>query len=349
MPVWIVPGMADNVVALPLGYGRRAAGRVGNGCGFNTYLLRDSAAPDFDRGLTMEPNGGHYLLATTQEHGSMEDRPLVREADLEEYRAHPDFAKEMAEVPPLKSMYPDHEYVGQQWGLAIDLQVCTGCSTCVVACQAENNISVVGKKRVLRGREMHWMRVDRYFVGEREAPRAAFQPMPCQQCEGAPCEAVCPVAATSHSKKGGLNDMVYNRCIGTRYCSNNCPFKVRRFNFFNYHEDFTELEKMSQNPDVTVRMRGVMEKCTYCIQRINRGLRQAKLQGLDKAPDGSITPACAQACPAGAIVFGDIRDPESRVSKVKESERNYVLLEELNIRPRTSYLARVNNPGREHS
>ena len=321
--------------------------RIGTGTGFNAYLLRDSSAPYFDAGLVSTRTGGTHLLATSQEHGSMENRPLVLEATVDEYQKNPRFAQEAVEHPPLRSVFTEHEYVGQQWGMTINLNVCTGCSTCVVACQAENNIPVVGKERVLRGREMHWIRIDRYFAGDEETAEAVQQPMMCQQCQNAPCEPVCPVAATVHSRDGGLNDMVYNRCIGTRYCSNNCPFKVRRFNFFNYHEDFTEVEKMQQNPDVTVRMRGVMEKCTYCLQRINSARRQMKLSGAARIPDGTITPACAQACPVDAIVFGDVNDPESRVSRLKARDMNYALLAELNVKPRTSYLARLRNPNPE--
>jgi len=347
MPVWPMPGMADYVVAVSLGYGRTHSGRIGTGTGFNAYLLRDSSAPYFDAGLVSTRTGGTHLLATSQEHGSMENRPLVLEATVDEYQKNPRFAQEAVEHPPLRSVFTEHEYVGQQWGMTINLNVCTGCSTCVVACQAENNIPVVGKERVLRGREMHWIRIDRYFAGDEETAEAVQQPMMCQQCQNAPCEPVCPVAATVHSRDGGLNDMVYNRCIGTRYCSNNCPFKVRRFNFFNYHEDFTEIEKMQQNPDVTVRMRGVMEKCTYCLQRINSARRQMKLSGAARIPDGTITPACAQACPVDAIVFGDVNDPESRVSRLKARDMNYALLAELNVKPRTSYLARLRNPNPE--
>jgi molybdopterin-containing oxidoreductase family iron-sulfur binding subunit len=276
----------------------------------------------------------------------MEGRAVFREANLEEYRQHPGFAKEMdVKSPPLESLWSEHSYKeGYQWGLTIDLNACTGCNACVTACQSENNIPIVGKEQVSKGREMHWIRVDRYFTGPEEDPnpQTVFQPIPCQQCENAPCEQVCPVAATAHDSEG-LNMMVYNRCIGTRYCSNNCPYKVRRFNFFNYTKDTPEVQSLAYNPDVTVRSRGVMEKCTYCTQRINAARIDAKLQGRDIA-DGDIRTACEQACPSQAITFGNIRDPDSRVSQMKKQDRDYVMIGELNNKPRTSYLANVRNP-----
>lgn len=276
----------------------------------------------------------------------MEGRPIVREATLDEYRKHPEFAREMVEHPPLKSLWEEIDYSkGYQWGMAIDLNACIGCNACVVACQSENNVPVVGREQVQKGREMHWLRIDRYFNGDPQNARMVHQPVACQHCENAPCEQVCPVAATVHDAEG-LNTMVYNRCIGTRYCSNNCPYKVRRFNFFNFTKDMPETIQMAQNPDVTVRSRGVMEKCTYCTQRINRSRRDAKLAGVG-LKDGDVVSACQQTCPTGAIIFGDVNDPNSEVSKVKQRNRSYELLAELNVKPRTSFLARIRNPNPE--
>ncbi len=346
VPVFVLPGQADGSVALALGYGRTAAGRVGDGVGVDAYLLRHSAAPDFDGGLSLTKIKGAHELSQTQEHWSMEGRDLIREATLAAYREDPGFAGEKHDPEKSHQLFPSHDYTqGPQWGLAIDLGSCIGCNACAVACQSENNIPVVGKEQVSRGREMHWLRIDRYFSGTPDDPEVAFQPVPCMHCENAPCEQVCPVAATVHDRDG-LNAMVYNRCIGTRYCSNNCPYKVRRFNFFNYTKDTPELMKMAMNPDVTVRSRGVMEKCTYCVQRISEARIAAKRDGREVA-DGEIKTACQQTCPTDAIVFGDVLDPQSTVSQWKQSERDYVLLGELNNRPRTSYLARVRNPNPE--
>jgi len=341
IPVCIVPGLADATVVLTLGYGRMNAGRVGTGVGFDTYKLRTAGALGFTSGLSLARTGRVHRLVTTQEHGSMEGRDLVRELTHSTTgQAHK--GGHGGESAP--ALYPEPSWdAGHQWGMTIDLNTCVGCNACMVACQAENNVPVVGKTQVGKGREMHWIRVDRYFAGEPGAnPRVAFQPVPCMHCEQAPCEQVCPVAATVHDREG-LNVMVYNRCLGTRYCSNNCPYKVRRFNFFNFTKNTPEILKLVQNPDVTVRARGVMEKCTYCTQRINAAKLTARLAGRALG-DGDVRPACQQACPAGAIEFGDLRDPQSRVVRLKQDPRNYALLEELNTRPRTTYLARIRNP-----
>jgi len=353
MPVFIVPGQPDQSVTVFLGYGRRMAGRVGNASEqsqqFNAYLLRTSDAPWFGSGLEITKTGERYLLATTQDHHAMEGRHPARVATLTQYIADPAVIEHMAHTPPRTlTLYPDKEYTGNKWGMAIDLTSCTGCGACVVACTAENNIPVVGKEQVNRNREMHWIRVDHYFTGDIDRPEsvtAVHQPMPCQQCENAPCEVVCPVAATTHSSEG-LNDMVYNRCVGTRYCSNNCPYKVRRFNFLLYADWYTESYYPLRNPDVTVRSRGVMEKCTYCVQRINHARIDAKKEDRD-IRDGEIVTACEAVCPAEAIVFGNLNDANSRVSKLKAQERNYGVLEDLNTRPRTTYLAALRNPNPE--
>jgi len=394
-PIWVQPGMADYSIGLALGYGRSRVGRVGHGAGFDVYPLRTTGAMNFGLGATVRKTGQTYPISSTQGHWSMEGRPIIREANLEQYRQHPKFAKRMGveETPVVKSLYPNPfdllKPTGlHQWGMSIDLNKCVGCSACMMACQSENNVPIVGKDQVNRGREMHWLRIDRYYSGRDfnsrdeffatfnseykqqfanwiEEPQVVMQPMLCQHCEAAPCENVCPVNATSHDQEG-LNVMTYNRCVGTRYCSNNCPYKVRRYNFFDFNkrpinghklylgplanrpEDEWDLLKMSKNPDVTVRMRGVMEKCTFCVQRIE----QAKIAQKTKAgasgdvvvPSGTFTTACAQACPADAIVFGNLNDEESRVSKLKKLDRDYPVLESLYTRPRTTYLARVRNP-----
>ncbi len=366
MPAYVLPGQAAGSVAVALGYGRQAAGSVGGdvsqgvaAVGADTYRLRTSDALDFDGGLTIKPTGQPYSLATTQDHHAIDlvglrardarVGELIREATLEHYRKHPEFAEHSGEHPPMAALWEEPSFSGHRWGLSIDLSKCIGCGACAVACQAENNVPVVGREHVRQGREMHWLRVDRYFVGDPERPRANHQVVLCQQCENAPCEQVCPVAATMHNREG-LNDMVYNRCIGTRYCSNNCPFKVRRFNFFNYHKNLeepaNELLKMVNNPQVTVRGRGVMEKCTYCVQRIEVAKIEAKNQRRPIA-DGEIRTACQQVCPSGAIVFGDLSDRASGVSRRQASDRAYSLLAELNIKPRTRYLAKIRNPNAE--
>jgi molybdopterin-containing oxidoreductase family iron-sulfur binding subunit len=352
LPVWILPGMADGVVALTLGYGRQRAGRIGSEVGFDTFKVRASRAPGFDSGVTLSKLGRTYPLSGTQDHGSMEGRPIVRESTVTELRSATKEEGEgrtgalgvFEEKPEHFSLWTEHSYdKGHQWGMTIDLNTCIGCNACMVACQSENNVPVVGKDQVARHREMHWLRIDRYFSGEPSGnPEVVFQPVPCMQCEDAPCEQVCPVAATVHDGEG-LNVMVYNRCIGTRYCSNNCPYKVRHFNFYNFTKDTPDVLKLAMNPDVTVRARGVMEKCSYCVQRINRAKIDTKLAGRELR-DGDVQTACQQACPASAIEFGDIRDASSRVAKAKADPRNYALLEELNTKPRTTYLAKVRNP-----
>jgi len=352
-PVWIQAGHPDNAVSVFLGYGRRRAGRVGTGAGFDFYPLRSSVNPWFSSGLKIQKAEGHYVLASTQGYQTMETqngdtRPLVRTRSLEEYRHEPDFAQE--EKPPASlTLYPgyqaQYEKEPYEWGMVIDLNRCVGCNNCIVACQSENNIPVVGKEQCNKGRHMHWLRVDVYYQGDRDHPKAYFQPVPCMQCENAPCELVCPVGATVHSTEG-LNDMVYNRCVGTRYCSNNCPYKVRRFNFLLFQDWQTPQYKMMRNPNVTVRSRGVMEKCTYCVQRISHHRIDAERENR-KIADLELETACQQSCPAGAIVFGNINDPNSQVSRLKAKNRNYSLLDDLNTRPRTTYLAEIRNPNSE--
>ncbi|MEY2429356.1 MAG: hypothetical protein QOJ40_2241, partial [Verrucomicrobiota bacterium] len=391
-PIWVQPGFANYSLGLALGYGREKSGRVGRNVGFNAYPLRTTEAENFAVGATLKTTGKTYVIACTQDHWSMEGRPIIREANLQQFRDHPNFAKSMnMEEPPAGDtpLYPnpfdDLKKSGlHQWGMSIDLNLCVGCSACMMACQSENNVPIVGKDQVKRGREMHWLRIDRYYAGppakrdfidtfHTEAkqqfeqwiddPQVVTQPMLCQHCESAPCENVCPVNATVHDQEG-LNLMVYNRCVGTRYCSNNCPYKVRRFNYFDYtkrplnalywgpfghrKEDEWDMIKMIKNPDVTVRMRGVMEKCTFCIQRIEQAKIAQKVKAGASAdvivPKDSFTTACAQACPAGAIVFGNLKDPDSRVSKLKQQERDYTVLEFLLTKPRLTYLAKVRNP-----
>jgi MoCo/4Fe-4S cofactor protein with predicted Tat translocation signal len=349
-PVWIQVGHPDNSISVFLGYGRRRAGRVGTGAGFDMYQLRTSATPWIASGVAIRKTGGTYKLASTQGYQTMDTptgtRPLVRTASIEEYRKEPEFAREEEPAKEL-TLYKPYPYAAEPyaWGMTVDMNACVGCNNCIVACQSENNIPVVGKEQTVLGRHMHWLRVDSYFQGDRANPKAYFQPVPCQQCENAPCEVVCPVGATVHSSEG-LNDMVYNRCVGTRYCSDNCPYKVRRFNFLLFQDWETSQYKMMRNPDVTVRSRGVMEKCTYCVQRINEHRIDSEREDR-KIADGELQTACQQSCPADAIVFGNINDPNSRVSKLKAQPRNYSLLGDLNTRPRTTYLADIRNPNPE--
>jgi Fe-S-cluster-containing dehydrogenase component len=346
-PVWILPGQPDDVVTLHLGYGRTRAGSRGtstadNPVGFNAYQLRTSNAL-WSAVAEIKRTAEFYQLACTQAHASMEGRELIRSATLDDYRNRPEFAKREADKPHDQiSMYPGWNYDKYAWGMSIDTGTCMGCNACVVACQSENNIPVVGKQEVMHAREMHWVRIDRYLEGDGSR---TFQPVPCMQCENAPCELVCPVEATTHSDEG-LNEMTYNRCVGTRYCSNNCPYKVRRFNFFEYGNFDQPLLKLQHNPEVTVRSRGVMEKCTYCVQRITGAKIESEKENR-RVADGEITPACQQACPVQAIVFGDINDPNSRVSKLKGEATDYGMLAELNTRPRTTYLAKIRNSNPE--
>ncbi len=393
LPIFILPGQVAGLITLLMGYGRSAAGIVGDQIGFNVYPLRRAESLWSATGAKVSATGAKHQLVTAQDHHMMESDvgkaqtqkrlpELVREYRIEEYNDDPKGVHHVVHLPTLQSLWQDPQYGPHRWAMAIDLGGCIGCNACVVACQAENNIPVVGKQEVEMGREMHWLRIDRYFRGENpEEARIAFQPVMCQHCELAPCESVCPVAATVHDSEG-LNVMVYNRCIGTRYCSNNCPFKVRRFNwFFNHHGPrhprslkqgtvgfpnwkqpsmtpqklLNDIQKMQHNPEVTVRSRGVMEKCTFCIQRISKEKIRAKNEwvGSDaatrgetyKIADGTITTACQDACPTSAIHFGDLGDPKSAVSQLRKDPRSYALLAQLNVKPRVEYLARVTNPG----
>ena len=337
-PVLVSPGQADGCVSLTYGYGRTRAGRVGTGVGYDAYAIRPVQAAWFASG-TLTKTSDRHSLVTTQQHHDMAGRDIVRVTTLQKLTDKPQESHEEHELLP---MYPEHQYTGNAWGMVIDQTACIGCNACVVACQAENNVPVVGKDQVARGREMHWLRVDRYYHGEPANPETYFQPMMCVHCEVAPCEVVCPVAATVHDSEGTSN-MVYNRCVGTRYCSNNCPYKVRRFNFLQYSDETTPSLKLLRNPDVTVRSRGVMEKCSYCIQRIDLARIAAKKEGR-LVQDGEVMTACQQACPTNAIVFGNLNVSPSKVRELKESPLNYGVLAELNTRPRTTYLTRVANP-----
>lgn len=373
--VWVQPGLVDNSVQLTLGWGRNSAGRYGNGRGFDVGALRSAASLGFVDGAKVTPSGKTYDLVQTQDHHNMEGRPIALDATLDKvdekytsYRDNPEFTKFKSPTPKTLPLWDPVQYTGHKWGMAFDLNACTGCSACVVACTSENNVAFVGKDQVYRGREMHWIRIDRYFTddnfdGDNAAddfdpiqgeslpsnPPVVFQPMACVHCEEAPCENVCPVNATAHSQEG-LNDMAYNRCIGTRYCANNCPYKVRRFNYLNWrgemYGEMPETEKMQFNPNVTVRMRGVMEKCSYCVQRIEEGKIAARRDGRTLGGNDVIT-ACQQACPSEAIVFGDLNDPNSKVAKWHKADRSYAVLADIGTRPRTAHLGKVRNPNKE--
>jgi molybdopterin-containing oxidoreductase family iron-sulfur binding subunit len=341
VPIWVLPGQAADCVTLPLGFGRRAGSPVAVGVGFDAYVARRSGAQWVAAGGALHKADETVPLATVQHHDMVAGRDLIREGSLADFLKDPDFLKHHETD---ESLYPGYHYVGYAWSMAINLNSCIGCQACVAACQAENNIPVVGKDQVLAGREMHWLRIDRYYSGPPDAPETHFEPMPCMHCENAPCEVVCPVHATVHDSEG-LNVMVYNRCVGTRFCSNNCPYKVRRFNFFSYTTREDRLAE-SWTPEVTVRDRGVMEKCSYCIQRVRAAQIDADRENR-AVRDGEIVTACQQACPTQAIVFGDKNDRESAVSKRKASPLDYTLLAELNTRPRTSYEAEIRNPNPE--
>ncbi len=343
VPMWISPGQPDDVITIHLGYGRTRAGRIGTGLGYNAYDVRTSGAMWSGAG-ELTKTGGTTGIASTQIHFNMEGRDILRVWDLEQFNANPKIGHQHDHYPD--SMYPRYEYTGNKWGMTIDLNSCVGCNACVIACQSENNIPVVGREQVERSREMQWLRIDAYYGGDVNNPTGPhFQPLLCQQCELAPCETVCPVHATVHSAEG-LNDMVYNRCVGTRYCSNNCPYKVRRFNFLLYQDWDTPQYKLMRNPEVTVRSRGVMEKCTYCTQRIASARIEAEKDGR-RIRDGEIVTACQSVCPADAIVFGDLNDESSQVAQHKKDHRNYNLLNELNTQPRTTYLASLKNQNKE--
>jgi MoCo/4Fe-4S cofactor protein with predicted Tat translocation signal len=345
LPAHIQPGLHDDVLSVPVGYGRTAAGKVGNNIGLNSYEFVTFAkgTPIYSGAPVEIKNTGHrYELANPQGHHTMDGRQIVVEATLKEYLKNPAAGKI---TPHVFSMWSGHAYNGHKWGMAVDLNTCTGCNACVVACQSENNIPVVGKKYVIQGREMHWIRIDRYYVGDPADANVVFQPLTCQHCDNAPCESVCPVAATVHNSEG-LNDMIYNRCVGTRYCSNNCPYKVRRFNWFNYAKLIEKPTHLALNPDVTVRVRGVMEKCTFCVHRIKEGKSKAKLEKRE-LKDGDVKTACQQACPADAIIFGDINNPDTQVSKLFKDPRGYGLLEELNTAPNVRYMSKIRNNDKE--
>ncbi len=356
-PVWIVPGHADGAITLDYGYGSIRSGKVARGTGFDVHPLRTVVAGDVLYDAAIEKTGRKVRIATTQAHHALSTdlkegggaaRDIIRSGTIAQYASNPDFADHAGrELEGGPTLYPEWKYPGYAWGMVIDTNVCTGCGICNIACQAENNISIVGKDQVLVGREMHWIRMDHYYKGDPDDPdlEQYNMPVPCMHCENAPCEPVCPVEATSHSDEG-LNDMTYNRCVGTRYCANNCPYKVRRFNFLAYSDFETESYKAMRNPDVTTRSRGVMEKCTYCVQRINASRIQSEIEGRP-IRDGEVVPACAQACPTEAIVFGNINDKSSEVARLRGEPLGYGLLAELNTAPRTTYLGALKNPNPE--
>ncbi len=348
-PAYIQPGHADEAVTVALGYGRTVAGKLAKGVGFNAAALRDSASPWFARGVNLARTSRTIRFGITQDHWDMEGRDPVIVATLAEFHKEGSHVNEKLEQQrrPLETIHEPVDYSQQpyKWAMAIDLSKCSGCNACVVACVSENNIPIVGRENVRIGREMQWLRLDRYYEGPVEDPEVVVQPVMCMHCEAAPCEYVCPVNATVHSDEG-LNEMVYNRCVGTRYCNNNCPYKVRRFNFLDYHKEPSHVDKMATNPDVTVRSRGIMEKCTYCVQRIERKRIDARVEGR-KIADGEIVTACQQVCPTGAIDFGSLNDPGARVTALHADPRRYNLLHEIGTRPRTAYLARIRNPNPE--
>jgi molybdopterin-containing oxidoreductase family iron-sulfur binding subunit len=339
-PIIVQPGQSKGVLSLALGYGR-ATGAVARGVGVNGFplLAVDSPTPQLRLGAKLTNAHARVRLPMTQAHHRMEGRDLVRSFSPEQYAAE---VKQPRRKLEIVSLYPDQKFPEHKWGMSIDLSACVGCAACALACQSENNVATVGPEQVERGREMHWIRIDSYYEGSETNPRVVHQPMLCQHCDDAPCENVCPVNATNHSSDG-LNQMVYNRCVGTRYCANNCPYKVRRFNFFEYTAEKKEPADLVYNPEVTVRPRGVMEKCTFCVQRIEDGRMRAKTEHRS-VRDGDITPACAAACPSGAIVFGDLRDPQSRVANLQKHSRAYKVLDELGTRPAVTYLADLKNP-----
>ncbi|MBI2027563.1 MAG: 4Fe-4S dicluster domain-containing protein [Deltaproteobacteria bacterium] len=346
LPVFIQQGLAEGVITTQIGYGRTHAGHVGSNIGSNVFPLL--MASDFSWSLTqnvsINKTGKTYKIATTQKHADLMGRPIAHEAALDDYKNNPDFPKQDDHSESFDLYKKEHTYPGHKWGMSIDLTSCVGCNACVTACNTENNVPVVGKDQVLKGREMHWIRIDRYYrETEQESPAVIHEPMLCQHCEDAPCENVCPVNATTHSEEG-LNEMTYNRCIGTRYCSNNCPYKVRRFNFFDYTDDILTPEELGKNPDVTIRMRGVMEKCTFCVQRIQEARIDAKSHGHERISDGGVKSACQQVCPADAIVFGDLNDPSSQVAKLSKSPHGFHILQHLNTKPSITYLAKIRNP-----